>query len=93
MKLMNDQGVKQNFANAQMKSTINHEKAKSWGGIFERLVRSVNKWLKKTIGDATLTYEELLKWKWYWTADLCPTCQVKTLKNPLPHPTSYVGDA
>ena len=63
MKLMNDQGVKQNFANARMKWTINHEKAKWWGGIFERLVRSVNKWLKKTIGGAPLTYEELLKWK------------------------------
>jgi len=46
-----------------MKWTINHEKAPWWRGIFERLVRSVNKWLKKTIGGATLTYEELLKWK------------------------------
>ena len=93
MKLMNDQGVKQNFANARMKWTINHEKAPWWGGIFERLVRSVNKWLKKTIGGATLTYEELLKLKWYWAADLCPSSQVKTPKNPLPHPPSYVGDA
>ena len=93
MKLMNDKELKQNFANARMKWIINHEKAPWWGGIFERLVRSVNKWLKKIIGGATLTYEELLKLKWYWTADLCPSSQVKTPKNPLPHPPSYVGDA
>ena len=57
---MNDPGVKQYFANARMKWTFNLEKAPWWGGIFERLVRSVKKCLKKTIGGATLTYEELL---------------------------------
>ena len=60
MKLMNDPGVKQYFANARMKWTFNLEKAPWWGGIFERLVRSVKRCLKKTIGGATLTYEELL---------------------------------
>ena len=59
-KLMNDPGVKQYFANARMKWTFNLEKAPWWGGIFERLVRSVKRCLKKTIGGATLTYEELL---------------------------------
>ena len=43
-----------------MKWTFNLEKAPWWGGIFERLVRSVKRCLKKTIGGATLTYEELL---------------------------------
>ena len=59
-KLMNDPGVKQYFDNARMKWTLNLEKAPWWGGIFERLVRSVKRCLKKTIGGATLTYEELL---------------------------------
>ena len=30
------------------------------GGLFERMVRSVKRCLKKTIGGAKLTYEELL---------------------------------
>ena len=59
-KLMNDPGVKQYFANARMKWTFNLKKAPWWGGIFERLVRFVKRCLKKTIGGATLTYEELL---------------------------------
>ena len=55
---MNDPGVRQYFANAWMKWTFNLEKAPWWGGILERLVRSVKRSLKKTIGGAT--YEELL---------------------------------
>ena len=43
-----------------MKWTFNLEKAPWWGGIFERLVRSMKRCLKKTIGGARLTYEELL---------------------------------
>ena len=58
---MNEPGVKQYFANARMKWTFNLEKAPWWGSIFERLVRSIKRWLKKTIAGATLTYEELHK--------------------------------
>ena len=56
---MNEPGIKQYFANARMKWTFNLEKAPWWGSIFERLVRSIKRWLKKTIAGATLTYEEL----------------------------------
>ena len=58
--LMNDPEVKQYFAKARMKWCFNLEKPPWWGGIFERLVRSVKRCLKKTIGGAILTYEELL---------------------------------
>ena len=58
--LMNDPEVKQYFAKARMKWSFNLEKAPWWGGIFERLVRSVKRCLKKTIGGAILAYEELL---------------------------------
>ena len=58
--LLNDPGVRQHFAKEQMKWTFNLEKAPWWGGIFERLVRSVKRCQKKTIGGARLTYEELL---------------------------------
>ena len=43
-----------------MKWTFNLEKAPWWGGVFERLVKSVKRCLKKTISGARLTYEELL---------------------------------
>lgn len=29
-----------------------------WGGFFERMLRSVNRYLKKTLGNARMTYEE-----------------------------------
>ena len=43
-----------------MKLTFNLEKAPWWGGVFDRLVKSVKRCLKKTICGARLTYEELL---------------------------------
>ena len=57
---MNDPEVKQYFAKARIKWCFNLEKVLWWGGIFERLVRSVKRCLKKTIGGAILTYEELM---------------------------------
>ena len=59
-RILNDPGVKQHFAKEHMKWTFNLEKAPWWGGVFERLVRSVKRCLKKTISGARLTYEELL---------------------------------
>ena len=59
-RILNDPGVKQHFAKEHMKWTCNLEKAPWWGGVFERLVRSVKRCLKKTISGAKLTYEELL---------------------------------
>ena len=38
----------------------NLPKAPWWGGMFERIVRSVKRCLKKTLGKGRLTYEELL---------------------------------
>lgn len=36
------------------------EKAPWWGGVFERMVRMTKRCLRKTIGQAKLTYDELL---------------------------------
>ena len=44
----------------QVKWEFNVPKAPWWGGIFERLVRSTKRCLRKTIGQARLTYDELL---------------------------------
>ena len=39
---------------------FNLERAPWWGGIFERMVNSTKRCLKKTIGQAKLTYNKLL---------------------------------
>lgn len=48
------------FRKEHMKLTFNLEKAPWWGGVFDRLVKSVKRCLKKTISGARLTNEELL---------------------------------
>ncbi|XP_022792234.1 uncharacterized protein LOC111331393 [Stylophora pistillata] len=58
-RIFNDPGVKQHLAKEHRKWTFNLEKAPWWGGVFERLVKSVKRCLKKTISGARLTYEEL----------------------------------
>ena len=58
--VMKNPGVKQYLAEKRVQWIFNLEKAPWWGGLFERMVRSVKRCLKKTIGGAKLTYEELL---------------------------------
>ena len=60
MAMMTDPSVQQYLAMERMQWRFNLEKAPWWGGFFERLVKSVKRCLKKTIGGAKLTYEELL---------------------------------
>ena len=43
-----------------MDMTFNLEKAPWWDGVFDRLVKSVKRCLKKTVSGVSLTYEELL---------------------------------
>ena len=52
--------VQQHLAGLKVKWIFNLEKAPWWGGFFERLIQSVKRCLKKTIGKAKLTYDELL---------------------------------
>ena len=40
--------------------TFNIERAPWWGGAFERLVRSTKRCLRKMVGQASLTHDELL---------------------------------
>ena len=51
--------VKQQLANRQVQWEFIVEKAPWWGDYWERLVQSVKRCLKKTIGRTTLTFEEL----------------------------------
>ena len=43
-----------------MKWVFNIPKAPWWGGIFERMVRSTKRCLRKIVGQAKLSYDELL---------------------------------
>jgi len=52
--------VQQHFASMKVKWIFNLEKAPWWGGFFERMVQSMKWCLKKTIGKAKLSYDELL---------------------------------
>lgn len=45
---------------AKIKWSFNIEKTPWWGGVFERLIRSVKRCLRKVIGRAKLSYDELL---------------------------------
>jgi len=50
-------GVEQSLS--QIQWVFNLEKAPWWGGLFERMVRSVKRCLRKTIGRGRLTLDEL----------------------------------
>ena len=43
-----------------MKWSFNLEKAPWLGGVFERMIQSAKRCLRKTIGNAWLTYDELI---------------------------------
>ena len=51
--------VQQYFAGMHIRWAFNLEKVSWWGGFFERLVQSVKRCLKKSIGRARLSYDEL----------------------------------
>ena len=52
--------VEEYFANNRIQWSFNLEKALWWGGIFERMVRSVKRCLRKTIERGKLTMDELV---------------------------------
>lgn len=56
----NSREVQEHLAGLGVEWKFNVERAPWWGGIFERMVRSTKRCLKKIIGRAKLTYDELL---------------------------------
>ena len=52
--------VKRYFSGLGVKWVFNIPKAPWWGGIFERMVRSTKRCLRKIVGQAKLPYDELL---------------------------------
>ena len=58
--IMEGPEVLQYLSNAKLKWSFNLERAPWWGGVFERMIQSAKRCLKKTVGGARLTYDELL---------------------------------
>ena len=58
--VLNHPEVLQFFTGVGVQWSFNLEKAPWWGGIFERMVKSVKRCLRKIIGQARLTHDELL---------------------------------
>ena len=58
--LSSHRDVQDSSANVGVEWSFNLEKAPWWGGMFERMIRSVKRCLRKTIGRARITYDELL---------------------------------
>ncbi|XP_011408730.1 PREDICTED: uncharacterized protein LOC100636053, partial [Amphimedon queenslandica] len=52
--------VKRYFSDHKIQWNFNVEMSPWWGGVFEKLIRSVKRCMKKVIGRASLTHEELL---------------------------------
>jgi hypothetical protein len=52
--------VSEHFTRQRIRWTFNLERAPWWGGFFERMVKSVKRCLKKTLGNSSLTFDELL---------------------------------
>jgi len=59
-KIFNDPDVMSFLLERKIQWRFNLEKAPWWGGFFERMIKSTKRCLKKTLGKARLTYEELL---------------------------------
>ena len=57
--VFNEPKVKKHFAELCVEWAFNLEKAPWWGGIFERMIKSAKHCLKKSVGRASLTYDEL----------------------------------
>ena len=58
--LFTDPVIKKHFSDLQLEWSFNLEKAPWWGGIFERLIKSAKRCLRKTLGITSLTYDVLL---------------------------------
>jgi hypothetical protein len=58
--LAKDVIVQNHFDDLQIEWTFNLERAPWWGGLFERLIKSTKRCLKKILGKASVSYDELL---------------------------------
>ncbi|MBA4719447.1 MAG: transposase family protein [Nitrosopumilus sp.] len=58
--MLSQQDVQQYLSGNKVQWVFNVEKAPWWGGIFERMIKSTKRCLRKVIGRAKLHYDELI---------------------------------
>ena len=58
--IINHEDVRQYLSHIKVEWSLNLAKAPWWSGIFERLIRSMKRCLRKVVGQAKLSYDELL---------------------------------
>ena len=58
--ILSNAEVQQYLSGIGMEWVFNLERAPWWGGIFERMIKSTKRCLRRTIGQARLTYDELM---------------------------------
>ena len=59
-KILSHEDVAQHLSGLRIEWTFNIERAPWWGGVFERMIKSTKTCLRKTIGRAKLSHDELL---------------------------------
>ena len=57
--MLKDQDVKGYLSHVGVEWTFNLEKAPWWGGVFERLIKSTKRCLRKMVGQAKFSYDEM----------------------------------
>ena len=58
--IVSQRDVQQYLSQVRVKWLFNLERAPWWGGVFERMVRSTKRCLRKMIGQARFSFDELL---------------------------------
>ena len=58
--ILSNAEVRQYLSGIGMEWVFYLERAPWWGGIFERMIKSTKRCLRRTIGQARLTYDELM---------------------------------
>ena len=58
--VLQDPEVQRHFAGLNIKWTFNMERALWWDGVFDRMIQTTKRCLRKSIGSAKLTIDELL---------------------------------
>jgi hypothetical protein len=58
--IMSHSSIKQHFLDHKISWQFNVERAPWWGGVFERMIQSEKRLIRKIVGTAKLTFDEMM---------------------------------